>query len=85
MYANIQPLDYRQGNATILSITQTSVDLSRGAAVSWSLMSEDRTVLFEHGTKYLTGEEYSSWLGDDEYVMRWLAEKLRVTIVEIHT
>ena len=85
MYATIQPLNYRQGNATILSITQASVDLSRGAAVSWSLMNEDRTVLFEHGTSLLGGEEYSSWLGDDEYVMRWLAEKLRVTIVEIHT
>jgi hypothetical protein len=85
MYATIQPLSYRQGNATILSITQTSVDLSRGAAVSWSLMNEDRTVLFEHGTSLLGGEEYSSWLGDDEYVMRWLAEKLSVTIVEIHT
>lgn len=85
MYATIQPLSYRQGNATILSITQTSVELSRGASVSWSLMNEDRTVLFEHGTSLLGGEEYSSWLGDDEYVMRWLAEKLSVTIVEIHT
>jgi len=84
MYANIQPLNYRQGEATILAITQTSVELSKGSSVSWSLMSEDRTVLFEHGTKYLTGEEYSSWLGDDEYVMTWLAEKLGVSIVSIH-
>ncbi len=84
MYATIQPLNYRQGDATILSITQTSVELSRGASVSWSLMNADRTALFEHGTSLLRGEEYSSWLGDDEYVMRWLAEKLSVFIVEIH-
>jgi hypothetical protein len=85
MYAVIQPIDYRQGSAAVLSITQTSVELSRGASVSWSLMNEDRTILLEHGTKLLSGEEYALWLGDDEYVMRWLAEKLSVTIVEIHT
>lgn len=85
MYATIEPLSYRQGSAAVLSITQTSVELNRGASVSWSLMNEDRTILFEHGTKLLSGEEYTLWLGDDEYVMRWLAEKLSVTIVEIHT
>lgn len=85
MYAIIEPLNYRQGAATVLSITQTSVELSRGAAVSWSLMSEDRSLLFEHGMNLLGGEEYSSWLGDDEYVMVWLAGKLNVTIVEIRT
>lgn len=84
MYAIIEPLSYRQGEAQVLSITQTSVELSRGAAISWSLMNEDRSVLFEHGTSLLSGEEYSSWLGDDEYVMTWLAGKLGVTIVEIH-
>ena len=85
MYAIIEPLNYRQGAATVLSITQTSVELSRGAAVSWSLMSEDRSSLFEHGTNLLGGEEYSSWLGDDEYVMNWLAGKLNITIIEIRT
>lgn len=84
MYATIQPLNYRQGDATILSITQISVELSRGASVSWSLMNEDRSTLFEHGTNYLAGDEYSSWLGDDEYVMTWLAGKLGVLIVGIH-
>jgi hypothetical protein len=83
MYSIIEPLNYRQGAATVLSITQTSIELSRGAAVSWSLMNEDRSILFEHGTNLLTGEEYASWLGDDEYVMTWLAEKIGVTIVEI--
>jgi hypothetical protein len=47
-------------------------------------MNEDRSVLFEHGPALLGGEEYSSWLGDDEYVMTWLAGKLGVAIVEIH-
>lgn len=85
MYATIEPLNYRQGAATVFSITQTSVELSRGAAISWSLMNDDRSLLFEHGTNFLNGEEYTLWLGDDEYVMKWLASKLRVTIVEIHT
>jgi hypothetical protein len=47
-------------------------------------MKQDRSILFEHGTYYLTGEEYGGWLGDDEYVMSWLASKLGVTIIEIH-
>lgn len=84
MYAIIEPLKYRQGNATVLSITQISVELSRGSAVSWSIMNHDRSVLFENGTSYLSGDEYSNWLSDDTYVMTWLANKLGVSILEIH-
>lgn len=84
MYAIIEQVSYRAGQATILSITQLSVELNKGASISWSLMDADRQNIFEYGASLLSGNEYSSWVGDDEYVIRWLSEKINVTITSIN-
>ena len=82
MYAKIQPVSYRTGQASCLVIRNTNVQLGDRAVVEWSLMGAagiDRKD-YESGGVMMSGEEYTSWGQDDTYVYTWLAGKLNVVI-----
>ena len=82
MYAKIQPVTYRTGEAKCLVVRNTSVQLGNRAVVEWSLMgnqASDRRD-YESGGTQLVGEDYLAWGQDDSYVYVWLAAQLNVTI-----
>lgn len=82
MYANIEPVTYRTGQATCLVVRNTSVQLGDRAVVEWSLMGDRNTDRkdYESGGVLMTGAEYTAWGQDDTYVYTWLAEKLNVVV-----
>ena len=85
MYAKIQPVTYRTGEAKCLIVRNTSVQLGNRAVVEWSLMgnqASDRRD-YESGGTQLAGEDYLAWGQDDTYVYEWLAAQLNVTIDSI--
>ena len=83
MYAKIEPVTYRTGQASCLVVRGISVQLNERATVEWSLMSDPESGSkrdFESGGVQMNGEEYTAWGNDDSYVYSWLSEKLNVTI-----
>lgn len=85
MYAKIQPVNYRTGQAKCLVVRSISVQLGSRAVVEWSLMGDHSTDRrdYESGGTQLTGEEYSSWGDDDSYIYTWLSRALELTVDSI--
>lgn len=87
MYAKIQPVNYRTGQAKCLVVRNTSVQLGNRAVVEWSLMGEagvDRRD-YESGGMQLSGDDYLSWGSDDSYVYNWAATQLNLEIESIES
>lgn len=82
MYAKIETVTYRTGQAKCLVVRNTSVQLGNRAVVEWSLMGEKDTDRrdYESGATEMKNEDYTSWGQDDTYVYTWLAGKLSLTI-----
>ena len=82
MYAKIETVTYRMGQAKCLVVRNTSVQLGNRAVVEWSLMGEKDTDRrdYESGATEMKNEDYTSWGQDDTYVYTWLAGKLSLTI-----
>lgn len=85
MYAKIQPVNYRTGQAKCLVIRNTSVHLGNRAIVEWSLMGDQETDRrdYESGNNQLVGDEYAAWGDDDSYIYTWLAASLGLTVDSI--
>lgn len=86
MYAKIQPVSYRIGEATCLVVRNISVQLNDRAAIEWSLLSDRTTGVskdFESGSTQLTGDDYNSWSNDDTYIYTWLANQLSLVVTSI--
>lgn len=85
MYAKIEPITYRTGQAKCIVVRNTSVQLGSRAVVEWSLMGDQETDRrdYESGGTQLSGEEYLAWGQSDDYVYEWLAAQLNLTIVSI--
>lgn len=87
MYAKIEPVTYRTGQAKCLVVRNTSVQLGDRAVVEWSLMGAqgvDRRD-YESGGVQMTGEDYTAWGQDDAYVYTWLAGKLNLVIESLES
>lgn len=85
MYAKIEPVVYRSGQAKCLVIRSASVQLGNRAIVEWSLMGEqgvDRKD-YESGGNQMSSEEYSQWGQDDSYVYTWLATALNLNLISV--
>ena len=82
MYAKIETVTYRTGQAKCLVVRNTSVQLGNRAVVEWSLMGEKDTDRrdYESGATEMKNEDYTAWGQDDTYVYTWLAGKLSLTI-----
>ena len=85
MYAKIQPVDYRTGQAKCLVVRNTSVQLGSRAVVEWSLMGDQATDRrdYESGGNQISGDEYTAWGSDDTYIYTWLAAALNLTVDSI--
>jgi len=87
MYAKIQPVIYRTGQAKCLVVRNTSVQLGNRAVVEWSLMGDQASDRrdYESGGNQLTGDDYLAWGQDDTYIYTWLASSLNVNIDSIES
>ena len=86
MYAKIQPVNYRTGQAKCLLIRATFVRLNESATVEWSLMGDPEAADkrdYESGGTQMSAEDYSQWSSDDSYVYTWLATALNLTVESI--
>ena len=82
MYAIIQPVTVFPSTATVLFIDNVNVQPGTSATYQWWLQDAERANLTT-GTITLMGEAYAAWGADDEYLYRYTAQQLGLTIVEI--
>ena len=82
MYAKIQPVQVFPSTANVLFINNVTVQPGTSAAFQWWLQSTERGNLTA-GTINLEGAAYAAWGADDEYLYRYAAEALGLTITEI--
>ncbi len=84
MYAKIQPIQCYPSQATVLLIAGVSVSLGSSASFGWGLCPDDKLdSALAQGTLTLDGAAYAAWGTDDEYLYRFTAEQLGLTIIEI--
>jgi hypothetical protein len=82
MYATITPVQVFPSTATALFINNVTVQLGASASYQWWLQTEERGNLTT-GVLSLAGAAYAAWGSDDEYLYRYSAEVLGLTIIEI--
>ena len=82
MYAKIQPVQVFPSTATVLWINNVTVQPGTSASYQWWLQNTERANLTT-GTITLAGAAYAAWGTDDEYLYRYSAGVLGLTIVEI--
>jgi len=82
MYAKIQQVSTFPLPSVILGIANAAVQPGAYANVSWWLQSEDGATQTT-GNCTLDGAAYAAWGADDEYLYRFTAESLGLTIIEI--
>lgn len=87
MYAKIEAVSYRTGQAKCLVVRNSSIQLGERAIIEWSLMGDqvsDRRD-YESGGNQMSGSDYASWGLDDAYVYEWLAGQLGLTIESLES
>jgi hypothetical protein len=82
MYATIEPVSVFPSTATVLYINNVNVQPGTSASYQWWLQSVERANLTT-GTINLTGDAYTAWGTDDEYLYTYTAAQLGLTIVQI--
>jgi hypothetical protein len=82
MFAKIQPVTVFPSTATVLFINNVNVQPGTSASYQWWLQDAERANLTT-GTINLTGDAYSQWGTDDDYLYTYTATALGLTIVEI--
>lgn len=82
MYATIEPVSVFPAQATVLLVNNVNVQPGTSASYQWWLQDAERASLTT-GTITLDGEAYAAWGADDEYLYRFTAESLGLTIIEI--
>lgn len=83
MYALITPVSTFPAPSTVLSINNVTVFPGSFAAFNWYLLAAPNGIPQANGTITLDGAAYAAWGSDDEYLYRYTAESLGLTIVEI--
>ena len=81
----IEPIDIWQNGttktATQLQVQGTSVTLGQSASFYWQLLTEEGNQV-SSGNLGISGEQYTAWGADDDYVYTIIAEDLSLVIVE---
>ncbi len=83
MYATITPVSTFPAPSTVLSINNVTVFPGSSAAFNWYLLAAPEGAPQANGTVTIDGAAYAAWGSDDEYLYRYTAEVLGLTIVEI--
>ena len=66
---------------THLGVKIINDDLLTTCFLSWQLM-DDNGLNLVNGNMEITGDDYKSWSGDNEYPFNYVANKLNVTIIQ---
>jgi len=82
MHATIQPVPAFPKPAVTLFIANVTVWPSSEAQFGWTLRDADGAQA-GFGIITLSGDAYAAWGTDDEYLYRYSAESLGLTIIEI--
>lgn len=82
MFATIQPVPCFPAPATVLFINNVNVQPGASASFQWWLQDAQRANLTT-GTINLTGDAYTAWGNDDDYLYTYTAQQLGLTIIEI--
>ena len=81
----IEPIDIWQNGttktATQLQVQGTSVTLGQAASFYWQLLTEEGYQV-SSGNLEISGEQYTAWGADDNYVYTIVATNLSLVIVE---
>ena len=81
----IEPIDIWQNGitktATQLQVQGTSVTLGSSASFYWQLLTEEGHQV-ANGNLGISGEQYTAWGADDNYVYTIIATNLSLVIVE---
>jgi len=80
----IEPISIWQNGTTKtavkLQVQGTSVTLGSSASFYWQLLTEEGYQV-ANGNIGLSGEQYTAWNADDDYVYTTIATELNLTIV----
>ena len=68
-------------NCVKLQVQGTSVTLGSSASFYWQLLTEEGHQV-ANGNLGISGEQYTAWGADDDYVYTIIAENLNLTIIE---
>lgn len=85
MYAKIQPVNCVPSTATILTCNSVSIRnlySNYQVQLSWSLLS-DKSEVLQSQSLLMSKEDYDKWGSDDTYLLNYLADKLKLSIIEI--
>jgi len=81
----IEPISIWQNGttktATQLQVQGTSVTLGQNASFYWQLLTEEGHQV-SSGNLGISGEQYTAWGADDDYVYTIVATNLKLVIVE---
>jgi hypothetical protein len=86
MFAKIQPVSVSlpPTQASILVVSNVGVNPGSSANFTWTLYTdESRLAPVASGPLALTGDAYTAWGSDDEYLYTYTATALGLTIVAI--
>ena len=87
MYAKIQPITVNLPPVScdalrIQNVTCNALGLDGQATIQWAATG-DAPGAYQGGSLSLDGAAYAAWGADDEYLYRYSAEVLGLTIIEI--
>ena len=87
MYAKIQPVSVGLPPVScdalrISNVTCNALGIDGQATIQWAVTG-DAPSAYQGGSLSLDGAAYAAWGADDEYLYRYSAETLGLTIVEI--
>ena len=81
----IEPIQIWQNGttktATQLQVQGTSVTLGSSASFYWQLLTEEGHQV-ANGNLGISGEQYTAWGADDNYIYEYVATNLSLVIVE---
>ena len=83
MYAVIEPVPVFPSTAHVLTLDNVLVMPGSSARYWWRLRVDQGSPELTSGMGALIGDAYSAWGTDDEYLYRYAAEALGLTITEI--
>ena len=83
MYAVIEPVPVFPSTAHVLTLDNVLVMPGLSARFWWRLRVDEGSPELTSGMTSLTGAAYDAWGTDDEYLYRYAAEALGLTITEI--
>lgn len=83
MYAVIEPVPVFPSTAHVLTLDNVLVMPGSSARFWWRLRVDEGSPELTSGMTSLTGAAYDAWGTDDEYLYRYAAEALGLTITEI--